>query len=141
MVYATYPFSLCSLFFPVTAIDSTDMRHADSAKPLFIYIDAAEQGGDSVSGCDTERGAYRDGELQVQWQRSRYTFADGVELTCTREWDELLQPAAACAECWISYEVSASREGERVSPQCKQFISECQLQFWLKCNRIRFGMC
>jgi hypothetical protein len=60
----------------------------------------------------------------------RYRFADGTVILRTEERDEF-PDGAACAECWITYEVIAVGSAGSVEPQRKTFDNACRESYWL----------
>lgn len=125
-------------------MDSAPLHHN-----LALYVDAIERhtahaaDGNveavnlSVAQYSLEQGASVDGDIRVHWQKGEYQFSNGAVVSVHLEWDEVLEEGAACPECWISYEVVNQPERAVISPQSKQFISHCQVGFWLRTLRTR----
>ena len=100
---------------------------------LFTYV-AAILGQPSpltISQQTVEQSSWQDQGFAVSKQVAEYRFDNGAVIRRTIEQDNF-PTEAACAECWISYEVvSAGQVASGISPARKVFENACRESFWL----------
>ncbi len=100
---------------------------------LFTYAGAILQKKASppISGRSVETSSWQDQGFEVCKEATTYRFDNGVVIRRTVERDSF-PSAAACAECWISYEVLSDGSLDNpVSPRRKTFENACRESFWL----------
>lgn len=85
----------------------------------------------SIASETVEKSCWLDQGFEVCKEVATYRFDNGVVVRRTLEQDSF-PSAAACAECWITYEVIATGEaGITVTPARKVFENACRESFWL----------
>lgn len=100
---------------------------------LFTYAGAILQrtASSAIVGRSVETSSWLDQGFEVRREATTYRFDNGVAILRTVEQDAF-PGTAACAECWISYEVlSDGRLDNPVSPRRKTFENACRESFWL----------
>ncbi|MCL9780737.1 hypothetical protein M9194_04705 [Vibrio sp. S4M6] len=94
---------------------------------LFTYISATKS--DTTSTFVTEHRvtdtSYSDEDLEVCGKESIFSFANGVQLKKTEEFDDIQDSELVCPECWISYEVIAQPVNLQVTPRKKILNRAC----------------
>ncbi|MRD72168.1 hypothetical protein GH865_02745 [Rhodocyclus tenuis] len=79
--------------------------------------------------------SWLDQGFEVRKETHTYCFDNGVIVRKTVEQDAF-PSAAACAECWISYEVLGdSAAAMAIVPARQSFASTCRESFWLSYHR------
>ncbi len=85
----------------------------------------------AVSGRTVEKTSWLDQGHEVVKEVTDFRFDNEVVIRRTVERDSF-PSGAACAECWITYEViSAGKTVAGVSPSRKVFENACRESFWL----------
>ncbi|NHR05712.1 hypothetical protein HA052_10925 [Chromobacterium haemolyticum] len=92
----------------------------------------------AILNAPSPRRARLDGSSRNRWtdqgytvvaEQSTYVFDDGAMIQRTTEQDDY--PAeAACAECWIRYEVVRQPPGDAIQPGHICFNNACREAFW-----------
>lgn len=104
------------------------MTHMDH---LVNYVNA-------ILGFSSPRTAYLENSNQDTWldqgytvtaEEKTYAFDDGAIIKRLAEQDEYPSDAA-CAECWIHYEVIRQPFDKTVSPCHISFNNECREAYW-----------
>ncbi len=107
---------------------------------LFSYITLIKNSPDSkliVDRVFTEETVEDDWSI-TQYSEQIVTFQNGVVIKQTMENDlEASDTDMACEECFIDYEVLKEPETCSVMPKSKNFINQCQEEFWLKINSVQ----
>jgi hypothetical protein len=86
----------------------------------------------AISKKEIASSSWRDQGFEVSKETTHYHFDNGVVVRRTVEQDNF-PSEAACAECWISYEVVGDgNRGVNVTPVRIVFNSTCRESFWLK---------
>jgi len=101
---------------------------------LFTYVSAIFQRKSLVviECLYTETLSWQEQGFDVHKEAVTYYFNNGVIVRRTLEQDSF-PSQAACAECWIIYEVlSNGTSAFAVTPSHKTFDSTCRESFWLK---------
>lgn len=111
------------------------MRAPVLGKPSTLALYVAEIHGRSdalgfvVRTVETCR--WQDQGFEVSREVADYHFNDGAVIRRTVEQDDI-PTDAACAECWIIYEVLSDGEsGAEIHPQRQMFQNACREAFWL----------
>lgn len=85
----------------------------------------------AISHSTVERATWDDQGFVVTKEVTDYHFANGVVVRRTVEQDSF-PSEVACAECWITYEVtSTGYVGAGITPMKKVFENTCREAFWL----------
>jgi hypothetical protein len=103
-------------------------------KKLSTYVSAIHRRPAPVAilRAAEEKSCYQDQGFEVRQSVTIFHFDNDVVLRRTIEQDEF-PSEAACAECWITYEVVSDGEvGAAISPQSQVFENACRESFWLK---------
>lgn len=80
----------------------------------------------------TEKSSWQEHGFHVYKEVVTYYFNNGVIVRRTLEQDNF-PCQAACAECWITYEVPSNGISPfEILPSHKTFDSTCRESFWLK---------
>lgn len=109
---------------------STKTEHMDR---LATYVGAIHRqtGALSIASETVEKSCWPDQGFEVCQEVATYRFDNGVVVRRTLEQDTF-PSAAACAECWITYEViETGAAGITVTPARKVFENACRESFWL----------
>jgi hypothetical protein len=102
-------------------------------KKLATYVAAIHRQASplTISHEEVERTSWPDQGFEVTKEVTDYHFDNGAVIRRTVEQDNFPSDAA-CAECWISYEVrSAGNVVADISPARKVFENACRESFWL----------
>lgn len=102
-------------------------------KTLATYVGAIHNRPGTLSyTCETVAKSCREEQgFEVCEEITMYRFSDGVIIRRTVEQDKFPSDAA-CAECWIIYEVvSYGDSGIGIDPPRKVFENACRESFWL----------
>lgn len=102
-------------------------------KSLSTYVAVIHRrtGPLAISGETVEESRWRDQGFEVRKEVATYRFDNGAVIRRTVEQDDF-PSEAACAECWITYEVlSNGAAGVAIEPTRKVFENACREAFWL----------
>ena len=81
---------------------------------------------------DIAQSSWQEDGFDVRQEVPTYYFSNGVVVRRTSEEDSF-PSQAACAECWITYEVPSNGQAPvEVLPAVRRFDSRCREAFWLK---------
>ena len=81
---------------------------------------------------DIAQSSWQEDGFEVRQEVATYYFSNGVVVRRTSEEDSF-PSQAACAECWITYEVPSNGQAPvEVLPAVRRFDSRCREAFWLK---------
>lgn len=108
-------------------------RCVNSVKELYHYVGAilGKPSTVSIQRQESTRESWQDQGFTVTRNRSVFQFDDDVVVLRIVEQDDF-PVEAACAECWIEYEVlSPGRVAGGVEPVRKTFDNACRQSFWL----------
>lgn len=102
--------------------------------PLSRYVAAisGRPSGSLITARRHNSTSWQEDDGTVRRDTDTYTFSDGVVIACTVELDSF-EDEAACAECWITYEV-LSNGVLPVAPSRKTFANTCRVDRWLACH-------
>lgn len=100
---------------------------------LSTYVAAIHQQASplTISDMTVEKSSWTDQGFEVSKEVINYRFDNGAVVQRTVEQDNFPSDAA-CAECWIIYEViSTGNTVADISPARKVFENSCRESFWL----------
>ena len=81
---------------------------------------------------DIAQSSWQEDGFEVRQEVATYYFSNVVVVRRTSEEDSF-PSQAACAECWITYEVPSNGQAPvEVQPAIRRFDSPCREAFWLK---------
>lgn len=86
----------------------------------------------TIARRSSEQSCWQEDGFEVRQEVATYYFSNGVVVRRTSEQDSF-PSQAACAECWISYDVPSNGQASiLVAPDSRRFDSTCREAFWLK---------
>lgn len=99
---------------------------------LVSYVQAILNAPDRqiITASETQRSGWLDQGFEVTQELTVYHFCNGVVIQRSIEQDNFPDDAA-CAECWISYEVLVDAN-LNISPPKQSFSNRCRESFWVK---------